>query len=101
MRGDGALTVSAVVAVGVAIRIVVAFTNYGVRADTNTFYLVDHALHTAPLAVYDGLKWPYPGGFFPFVAVAHAVSHHLGLVFWKVIKLPAIGADAGLAITLW
>jgi uncharacterized membrane protein len=91
----------AVIALGTAIRIVVAFTNRGVKYDVDSAYIVAAALKSNLLHVYDTARWPYPGGFFPILLLTRWTADVTGLVFYGVVKLPLIAADAGLALAVW
>jgi hypothetical protein len=91
---------------GVAVRLVLAFTTAGQRYDLQSFALVNSALHHDPLQVYHQVddfstppygRWPYPPGFFPAILAIASVSYHLGLTFTSLIRVPAILADVAIA----
>jgi hypothetical protein len=95
------LLLAAMVAAGSAIRLWIGFTNRGVQYDVDSAYAVAAALKTHPLHVYDTLRWAYPGGFLPIVLVCRWIADATGAVFYGVIKLPLILADAGLTVAVW
>jgi hypothetical protein len=91
----------AMIALGTVIRIVVAFTNRGVKYDVDSAYIVAAALKSNFLHAYDTARWPYPGGFFPVLLLTRWIADVTGLAFYGVVKLPLIAADAGLALAVW
>lgn len=84
--------------VGTATRLAYAFATYGVSYDIQSFEIIAHGLRTDPGHVYNSGRWPYPAGFFPFVALADHLAATTGLPFHGLIQIPAILADAGLAV---
>ena len=62
------------IGLGLAFRVVVAFSTYGVAFDINSYAIVEAQLQRDPLALYsslvlpigeiEALRWPYPPGFF-------------------------------------
>jgi hypothetical protein len=91
---------------GVAIRLVLAFTTDGQVYDLHSYAVVNSALHHDALRVYHQVddystppygRWPYPPGFFPAILAIASVSHHLGIAFTSLIRVPAILADAAIA----
>jgi len=93
----------ALLAGGTAIRLVLAFSFYGVGFDIDSQVLVADLLADRPLDLYaqanltEIARWPYPPGFFPFLLGADGISGATGLPFHGVVQLPAIAADAGIA----
>jgi hypothetical protein len=90
------------IAVGVVVRVVLAFKTYGVPYDTDSFKAVRAALGDDPLNVYASVngdlnRWPYPPGFFPFVSAAGGLADLTGLAFHGWVQLPPILADAVIA----
>jgi len=95
-------------AAGLAIRLVLAFSTYGVRFDIDSLALVRDQLAADPLHLYDALtvqlgdhispRWPYPPGFFAWVAPAGWLADQTGLPFHGLIQIPAILADLALAL---
>jgi glycosyl transferase family 87 len=86
-------------------RLVLAFTSDGHEFDLNAYLFVQRVLVADPLQVYErgysdlgpGLIYIYPPGFFPVIRLAGTVSHHTGLEFASVIRVPAILCDAAIA----
>lgn len=100
-RGRRALW--ALVVAGTLVRVVVAFTTHGLVYDLDSSRLVAGALvGTHPLSLYRdvnsvALRWPYPAGYFPWLAATHWISNNLGLDFSHVVRLAPIAADGVLA----
>jgi uncharacterized membrane protein len=92
-----------VIAVGVVVRLVLAFSTDGVKYDLESVRIVTDALIHSPSHVYaiaDGSgvsRWPYPPGFFVFILAAKAVSHLTGLQLLSLTRIPSIVADAAIA----
>lgn len=88
------------VALGVLARLVVAFVTYGVAFDIESLALVGNALLEGGTGPYDFAppRWPYPSGFFGLVVVAEGGSRLTGLPFHGLVQVPAIVADAVLAL---
>jgi hypothetical protein len=89
-------------ALALAARVVVAFKTYGVTYDTHSFELVRDALRDDPLDLYSSVngdlnRWPYPPGFFPWVAAAGGLANLTGVAFHGLIQLPQIAADGAIA----
>ena len=88
---------------GIVIRLLLAFSFYGVAFDIESLVLVSDLLADRPMDLYaqanltEISRWPYPPGFFPFLLGADAVSGATGLPFHGVVQVPAIAADAGIA----
>jgi hypothetical protein len=90
---------AALLIVGVGIRLVVAWETDGVAFDLQSFAEVNTALHHHGFSVYDAIhpaRWPYPPGYFPWVLAAGKIGQHADFI--HVIRLPAIAADAGIAL---
>ena len=93
----------AMIAVGLFARVVLAFKTYGVVYDIDSLKAVRAALDTHPLHVYTTVnghpdnRWPYPPGFFPWVAAAGGLANLTGLAFHGWIQLPQIAADGAIA----
>ncbi len=90
----------ALLAAGTAIRIWIAFTNYGLKYDVNTLSIVARLLATHPLHAYAFERWPYPGGYFPVLLLCRWIADTTGVAFSSVLKLPSIICDAGIAALL-
>jgi Glycosyltransferase family 87 len=90
----------ALLAVGTGIRLWIAFTNYGLRYDIDSAYIVARLLSTHPLHAYAALRYPYPAGYFPVILLCHWIAQATGAAFWAVWKVPAILCDAGIAALL-
>jgi Glycosyltransferase family 87 len=93
------------IAAGTALRVVLAFTTDGQPYDIEFLRDLRAALADMPLHVYevlmgplDDARWPYPTGFFPVAGLAGAVSGATGLAYTSLIRLPAIVADAVIAL---
>lgn len=91
-----------IIAIGLLGRAVVAFKTYGVAYDIQSYEAVRHALGDQPLEVYTTVnghpsnRWPYPPGFFPWIAASAGLSD-IGGAFHGWIQLPQILADAAIA----
>jgi hypothetical protein len=88
------------VAVGLVVRLVLAFAWVGQPYDQESFVQVREALSVAPFDVYDFVvegHWNYPPGFLLWVAPAGWISDLTGLPFHGVIQLPAIASDIAIA----
>lgn len=92
--------IAGLIALGIGIRVLLAFTNYGVTYDTDSARTVAGLLAAHPLNAYSTHRWPYPPGFFPLLAAAHSLARLTGAHLWALWKLPAALADAGIAATL-
>lgn len=96
----------ALVAAGTAVRIVLAFTTDGQPYDIEVLRDLRLALPPSPLDVYaaplgpGGIAWPYPPGFFGFVAAAGAAADVTGLAYTSLVRLPSIAADALIALVV-
>ena len=97
-RWQGARPLAALLAAGTIVRVVVAFAAKGVGYDIDSFALVEERLYTEPLDAYATDRWPYPPGYFPWIRIAGGLSRVTDSAFHGWIKLPAIAADAGLAV---
>jgi uncharacterized membrane protein len=87
-------------ALGVAIRLGLAFGFVGDSYDQESFAMVRDALKVAPFDVYDEIvdgHWNYPPGLFPWIALAGWLADVTGLAFHGVVQLPAIAADVAIA----
>jgi hypothetical protein len=96
-------------AVGSAARLVIAFTTVGVPFDIESARLVGAELDDRPLHVYAILndpmaggdiglsRYPYPPGFFLWIAASWVLEEASGLPFHGLISLPSIVADAAIA----
>lgn len=85
-------------AVGVLLRLVVAFATYGDRYDMGSHHIVEAALRHDPLDVYATLRWPYPPGFFGELLLSGAAARLTGLPFHGLVQVWSIAADALLAL---
>jgi glycosyl transferase family 87 len=92
-----------VIGFGLVLRVVLAFETEGIHYDTESLKAVRNALTSDPLHVYSLVnghphnRWPYPPGFFPWLAVAGALTSVSGLSFHGWALLPQIAADGALA----
>jgi hypothetical protein len=93
------------VAAGIVVRLVLAFTTDGQAHDMQSLRLVRNALGDDPLHAYEtlngpdaGYRFPYPAGFLPFVPLAGLVSDLTGLAFTSLIRVPSVLADAAIGL---
>jgi hypothetical protein len=102
----------ALVGAGLIARVAVAFATYGHQFDVDSYALVRDALAADPLRIYgavsfdlgggvEQLRWPYPPAFFAWIALAGTLDGPLGLPFHGLIQLPAILADAAIAVLVY
>ena len=101
----------AMIGVGLVVRVVVAFSTYGVAFDINSYAIVEQQLQSDPLHLYsalvlpigeiEALRWPYPPGFFAWILVSAGGESSLGLPFHGLVQLPSIVADAALALLVY
>ena len=94
------------IAIGVLVRLILAFSTRGQVYDLHSFALVNSALHAHVFGVYHQLddysvppygRWPYPPGFFALIVPIASIAHATGLAFTSLIRVPAILADAAIA----
>ena len=100
MSARGARLLWAMVAAGLAARLVLAFAFYGQPYDQSSFAMVRESLAQSPLDVYAGVgefRWPYPPAYFLWIVAADAVSDLTGLAFHGLVNVPAMAADVGIA----
>ena len=98
LRGRRALWL--MLAAGLLARLIVAAVTEANTDDLHSFDFVRTALREDPLHVYEDvpeLRWPYPPGYFPFVAGCAAVDSALGIDFRHLLRLGPIAADMGIA----
>jgi hypothetical protein len=99
-----------VILIGVGVRVALAFNTYGFEFDMDSLVLLREQLDRDVWGAYGGLnvpldlqsfdtqyRWPYPPGFMPWAAFSGAAAD-IGFAYDGVIQLPAIAADAALAI---
>lgn len=93
----------AIIGVGTVIRVVLVLTSNGEAYDMGSFNVVRIALEHDWLSVYRTVNpgahtfhWPYPPAFFPWIAFADVVGGGF-TAFTRLIRLPAIAADAAIA----
>jgi uncharacterized membrane protein len=98
LRGRRALWL--MIGAGLAARLIVAAVTNANTDDLHSFDFVRTALREDPLHVYQDvpeLRWPYPSGYFPFVALCAAIDSALGIDFRHLLRLGPVAADIGLA----
>lgn len=89
---------------GVALRIGLAFGSYGLSYDIDSFLIVQDVLARDGLELYgvvngvEPFRWPYPPGFIPWIAASDWLAGWTPLPFHGLVQLPAIAADASLAL---
>jgi hypothetical protein len=93
----GLMIFGALLVIGFVVRVAFAFGTYGVVYDMDSLRITAHALGPGGPGVYEGVRWPYPGGFLPLLAFAKWFSGAAGLDFDGVVQLPSILADLGIA----
>ncbi len=97
-------------AIGLAVRVAVAFATYGNRFDVGSYYVLRLALREYGLDVYGavnvvqrfseievGRRWPYPPAFFAWIEASNQLTF-TGLPFHGFIQIPAILADIAIAV---
>lgn len=93
----------AAIAGGTVLRLVLGFTSEGIPYDTASIRAVRDALSSHPLDVYSIVnghpnnRWPYPPGFFPWVAFAGGGASVTGLSLHGWFVLPQIAAEGAMA----
>lgn len=95
------LALAALVVLGLAIRLTVDLETDGVAFDLDSFAATNLALHHHGFSAYGFLapaRWPYPPGYFPWLLVAGKIAE--GADFAKVIRLPPMAADVGIALVV-
>lgn len=99
----GTLILGAMLAAGFVFRVVLAWKTYGQVYDIHSLAIIANALEPGGIGAYDTNRWPYPGGFLPFLWLANRATDDLGLRFDGVVQLPAIVADMAIAVavTAW
>jgi hypothetical protein len=103
-----ARTLVAMMVLGEAIRLMLAFTTKGNQFDLQSFRMVrDNLLGGDPLGIYHldydvgWQRWPYPPGFFPFVLLANGGANVTGLQFVDVLRGVISLGDLALAFITW
>lgn len=92
-----------ILALGVAAATILALATDGDAYDMESLRLVRTALDRGALEPYASfarqgiVRWPYPPGFFPWIAASGALAGHGLLSFELLVRLPSILADAALA----
>jgi hypothetical protein len=96
------------IVVGTGMKLVLAFTTYGLPFDIASWQLVDAAVRDDPFTAYDALnpagsfpRFPYPPGYWPVILASGSLEAHTGIAFESLIQVPAIAADAGIALLVW
>ena len=98
LRGRRALWL--MIAAGLLARLIVAVVTNTNTDDFDSFDIVRTGLREDPLHVYEdvpALRWPYPPGYFPFVAACAAIDSAIGIDFRHLLRLGPIAADIGIA----
>jgi hypothetical protein len=96
-----AVIVGAMIAIGVAGRIVVAFATFGDAYDIPVVDRVGAIMRHHPLDLYRSGIWPYSPLYAVWPAVAEKVAQVFSIAFHGVVQLPPITADAILAYVVW
>ena len=101
MRAPWVRVVAALVVAGTIVRLVLAFASFGVRFDIESLALVADTFRDGPGGLYElGARWPYPPGFAPVAVLCDALASATGLPFHGVVQIPAILADAAIAVVV-
>jgi hypothetical protein len=99
----------ALLGLGAAVRVVLAFATDGQAYDIGNVRMAGEAFVADPLSVYRALhlegmagafelvRWPYPPGYLPVAAVEDKLADVLGLPFHGVVSLAPIAADLAIA----
>lgn len=94
----------ATIALGAAVRLVLAFTTDGVAPDLRAYRTVEAALGEAHFHLYDAVnripfhyEWPYPPGYLPVLWPVAKLADLTGLSFASVARVPIVAADMALA----
>jgi hypothetical protein len=95
------------IAAGTLLRLILAATTTGNTFDLGSYGIVDQALRDgSPLNLYgpelhvDGVgvsRWPYPPAFLPVILLVSDLASATNLAFERLIRIPSILADAGIA----
>lgn len=101
-RSTFAFRLGALIAVGLAVRVVIALLTHGQPYDMNSVRIVRedlaaHGFHIYRYVNVGNWHWPYPPAFFPWIALSGAIAGAHSHVFEVLIRLPTILADAALA----
>lgn len=100
------------IGVGTAGRLLWAFATYGHQFDIESYLLVHDALGHDPLHLYGNVtfdlgggveqfRWPYPPLFLAWIQAAAGLDNLTGLPFHGLIQVPAILADAAIALLVY
>lgn len=91
-------------AAGLIVRLVLAFSTGGQPYDIESLLLTRHALGHSLLHAYavldvpgQGFRWPYPAGYFPFLSAAALAGKVSGLAYTSLLRIPSILADTAIA----
>jgi uncharacterized membrane protein len=100
--GVPARKLAAIIGAGTLARLVLALLTRGQPFDMGSVEIVRHDLAALGLDVYGHVNvgnfhWPYPPGFFPWIALSGTIAGSHAHVFDVLIRLPTIAADAALA----
>ena len=96
--------VAAIALLGLGIRLFFAVHWFG-NGDILTFLFVGARakadfLHTYSTNI-DGVYWPYPPGYLPWLVAAIEISTHFSVAFDRVVQLLPIAADLGIATCVY
>src|SRR5688500_17172149 len=96
-------TIWIVLAAGVVVHVIVALVHEGVRYDIESYRTVARALPLHRFDVYSvlsdppGHRWPYPPGFFPWLAIAGQAFAVGSFSFAMAVKAAVIACDIVIA----
>lgn len=94
----------ALIAAGTAIRLVIIAVSHGYTFDMDSLRIMASAVAASPLHAYSSAivegttRWPYPPGFLPWLWFCHALVGSGGHGFSMLVRVPAIVADALIAL---
>lgn len=103
MSGRSRLVLWAILAAGTLVRLAIAFATQGDGPDIRAYGVVGDALTDDPLHVYGAVNdgavdsWPYPSGYFPWIAASVGLHNALGPPFHGFIQVAPIVADCVIA----
>ena len=98
VRRGPALVFAGMLVVSVAAKLALGAEAGRGNFDIQSYLLTGGALRDDPLNLYAlGVRWPYPPGFLPWLAVATSDSTTSVLSFEVALRLPMVLADGAIA----
>lgn len=86
-----------ILALGAGLRCWIATVHPGLSYDVQTVSIVAQAFSAHPLHVYSTLRYLYPGGYLPVLALVHWIAGATGGDLMEIFKVPAMLADLVIA----